>query len=123
MKTVLNLIVEKGNGALWGRVNVNDNLITAEAKTVEELESAIHDLVLDFEDIDAEFEKQYDVFALFQQFDFLNITKVAKYAEINPGLLRQYSSGVKHPSQSQAKKIEETLHRLADELKNAAVFA
>jgi predicted transcriptional regulator len=63
------------------------------------------------------------MYALFQEFDFLNISKVAKYAGIHAGLLRQYSSGVKHPSLNQAKKIEDTIHRLADEMKKATIYA
>ena len=60
---------------------------------------------------------------MFENFDFLNITKIAKYAEINYGLLRQYSSGVKHPLAAQAKKIESTLHILADEMQQASVYS
>ena len=51
------------------------------------------------------------------------ITKVAKRAGINPGLLRQYASLVKHPSATQAKKLENTIHQLADELKEAMLYA
>ena len=46
---------------------------------------------------------------------------MAKHAGMNPTLLRQYVSGVKNPSASQAKRIEETLHQLADEIKNAVL--
>ena len=57
-----------------------------------------------------------------KNFGFLNIAKIAKYAEINPVLLRQYFSGVKHLSAAQAKKIESTLHILADEMQKALVY-
>jgi hypothetical protein len=42
--------------------------------------------------------------SLFQQFDFLNIGKVAKRVGINVGLLLQYASQVKYPSAKQAQK-------------------
>ena len=61
--------------------------------------------------------------SLFQQFDFLNIGKVAKRAGINAGLLRQYASQVKHPSAKQAQKIEETIHNLAADMSKAQVYA
>lgn len=121
----IELIIEKGESGIWGRVNYNDNLITDEAGNLNELALNIKGLLKDFEGLDAEsivFDIRYDVYALFQQFDFLNISKVAKHADIHPGLLRQYASGVKHPSLNQAKKIEDTLHRLAAEMQKASVY-
>jgi hypothetical protein len=125
-KIKIELIVEKSEDSLWGRVNYKDNLIVEHADTLNDLEISLKILLHDFEDVnieDIEFDIQYDVYALFEQFDFLNISKVAKHADINPGLLRQYASGVKHPSLMQAKKIEETLHRLAAQMQKASVFA
>ncbi len=122
----IELIIEKGENGIWGRVSFNDNLITDEANTLDELELKLKGLLNDFEGVDPEsieFDPKYDVFSLFDQFDFLNISKVAEHAGIHPGLLRQHASGVKHPSLNQAKKIEETLHRLADEMKKASVYA
>ncbi|RYY29884.1 MAG: hypothetical protein EOP41_01820 [Sphingobacteriaceae bacterium] len=124
--TTLELTIEKGQEGLWGTLNYNDNLITGQAETLADLEAQLKATLKDFENIDPaniKFEHTYDVFALFQAFDFLNISKVAKYAEINAGLLRQYAAGVKHPSLKQAKKIEETLHQLASQLQKASVYA
>jgi len=121
----IELIIEKGDSGIWGRVNYNDNLIIEEAGNLNDLELNMKGLINDFEGIDPQtivFDIKYDVYALFQQFDFLNITKVAKHADIHPGLLRQYASGVKHPSLNQAKKIEDTLHRLAAEMQKASVY-
>jgi hypothetical protein len=122
----IELIIEKGESGIWGRVNYNDNLITEQADNLDALELNLKKLLRDFEGIDPEsvvFDFRYDVYSLFEQFDFLNISKVAKYAGIHPGLLRQYASGVKHPSLAQAKKIEETLHKLADQMQKASVYA
>jgi hypothetical protein len=63
-----------------------------------------------------EFDYHYDVSAFFENFDFLKQTKIAELSGINTGLLRQYASGVKHPSPTQAKKIEIAIHKLAKEL-------
>ncbi len=119
------LIIEKGESGIWGRVNYNDNLIIEQADTLDDLEMNLKILLKDFEEVDPKniaFDLKYDVYSLFEQFDFLNISKVAKHAGIHPGLLRQYASGVKHPSLSQAKKIEETLHRLAGQMQKASVY-
>lgn len=53
----------------------------------------------------------------------LKQTKIAELSGINPGLLRQYASGVKHPSPAQAKRIEVSIHQLADELNSVTLFA
>jgi len=127
MKTQkIELIIERGEHDLSGRVNYNNNLIVDDADTVEELEAQLKQLLYDFEGVDTNtvvFEHVYDVYALFQQFDFLNISKVAQYADINAGLLRQYASGVKHPSLTQAKKIEDTIHQLAERMQKVSIYA
>jgi hypothetical protein len=120
------LIIEKGDEGIWGRVNYNDNMIIEQADTFDDLKLRLKMVLHDFEGIDPEsitFEVRYDVYSLFEQFDFLNISKVAKYAGIHPGLLRQYASGVKQPSLTQAKKIEETLHSLAGQMQKVSVYA
>lgn len=69
------------------------------------------------------FNFYYDVQAFFETFNFLNQTKIAEIAGINPALLRQYASGVKHPSKEQALKIEMAIHKLARDLEAASVYA
>ena len=126
-KLKIDLIIERGDdGDLWGRVNHNDNLIVDCAVSVKKLEEKMKQLLYDFEEVHpeiVEFTHLYDVYALFNDFDFLKITNIARHAGINPGLLRQYASGVKHPSATQAKKIEETIHRLADGMRRVHVYA
>lgn len=125
-KIKIDLIVERGDIGLSGRVTYNENLIINNGKTVDEIELKMKELLYDFENLDpnqVDFEISYDVYALFKQFDFLNIGKVAVSAGINPGLLRQYASQVKYPSASQAKKIEDTLHTLAERLSRVLVCA
>ncbi len=127
MKTVkIELVIERKENELWGRVTYNDNLITDTAPSVDELEAKIKKLLEDFEEVDpntVEFNHSYDIYALFEHFDFLKISNVAKHAGMNPTLLRQYVSGAKNPSKEQTKRIEETLHRLADEIKKSVLIA
>jgi len=125
-KIKIELVVEKGEDGLWGRVIYNDNLLADFGTSVADVDNKIKGLLQEFEGVDpnnVSFDYAYDMYALFQEFDFLNISKVAKYVGIHAGLLRQYSSGVKHPSLNQAKKIEDTIHRLADEMKKATIYA
>jgi hypothetical protein len=126
MKTVkINLTIERGEDRkLWGNLTYNENLITDFAENIPELENKMKSLLKDFEGLESEqieFVHHYDVYALFQRFNYLKISSVAKRAGMNPALLRQYASGVKSPSLEQAKKIEMALHKLAEELSEASV--
>lgn len=120
----INLIIEKGeDGKLWGRVNFRNNLLTDFASNVEGLEKKMCKLVKDFHGVNAVFDHTYDVSAFFENFDFLNQTRIADLSGINQSLLRQYASGVKHPSVHQAKKIEAVIHKLAKELQSVSLYA
>ncbi len=51
-----------------------------------------------------------------ETFEVVKIGAVAKEAGMNPTLLRQYLSGIKHPSTEQALKVQNALHRVAQRL-------
>lgn len=73
--------------------------------------------LVNFEGItDIEFEYAYDLTIFFEEFDFLNQSKIAELAGINPGLIRQYSSGHKQPSMEQVAKIEKAIRGMAEKL-------
>ncbi|MEI9944901.1 MAG: helix-turn-helix transcriptional regulator [Chitinophagaceae bacterium] len=123
MKKIL-LIVEKDKGKLWGRINYKNNLITDYATNIPSLEKKMAKLLSDFHNIEkVSFEHSYDLTVFFEQFDFLKQSKIAELAGINPGLLRQYASGVKYPSPGQARKIEKAVHQLAKELQSVSLYA
>jgi predicted RNase H-like HicB family nuclease len=62
------------------------------------------------------FEFRMDVTDFFLLHRQINQSMVAKMAGINPGLIRQYASGIKHPGIKQAKKIEKAIHQLGRDL-------
>jgi hypothetical protein len=51
-----------------------------------------------------------------ETFEIVKIGAVAKEAGMNPTLLRQYLSGIKHPSSEQALRVQNALHRVAQRL-------
>lgn len=124
-KALVKLVVEGDDGALWGRINYEDNLLVDEAETVEELQAQMQQLLLDFHNLDPnsyEFEIEYDLTAFFEQFNYLKITKIAELAGLNGSLVRQYATGKKFPSAQQAEKIETTIRRLAKQLSNVHIY-
>ena len=119
------LIIERGEDAkLWGRINYDDNLVTDYANSIPALERKMKKLLKDFHAVsDVEFEHLYDVSVFFENFNFLKQTKIAELAGINSSLLRQYATGIKHPSPEQAKKIEIAVHKLAKDLESVSLYA
>ena len=70
---------------------------------------------------DLEFTFRYDMQSFFNYFSFLNVTKVAEMAGINPSLMRQYTSGVTNAGQKQYDKIRVAVEKISKEL-SAATF-
>jgi len=115
----LQLILEKEGSKIWGRVSVDENLVFDSATTLQALEKKLRKALKEFEGLnEIEFEYAYDLTVFFEQFNFLNQSKIAELAGINPGLIRQYSSGHKQPSKEQVSKIETAIRHLADKLKS-----
>jgi ribosome-binding protein aMBF1 (putative translation factor) len=115
----LQLILEKEDGKLWGRVSVDGNLVFDSASSLIALEMKLKKALKDFEGLeDVEFDYAYDLTTFFEEYSFLNQSKIAELAGINPSLIRQYSSGHKQPSKEQLEKIEKAIRVLAEKLKS-----
>lgn len=78
-------------------------ILTEEGKEVPELEITY----------------KYDMQSFFNYFSFLNVTKVAELAGINPSLMRQYTSGVTKAGQKQYDKIRIAVEKISKELSSA----
>lgn len=60
---------------------------------------------------------EYDIQSFFDNFSFLNVSKVAQYAGVSPSNFRHYVAGSKPMSQKQFDKVRQAFARMADELK------
>lgn len=120
----LQLVLEKENGSLWGRVTYHKELIVDSAASLQALEKKLKRALMNFHELDSvEFEYAYDLTVFFEAFNFLNQSKIAALSGINPGLLRQYAAGVKHPSRQQANKIQSAIRELAGKLRAVKISA
>jgi predicted RNase H-like HicB family nuclease len=131
----LQLVLEKSDGDFGASIDAPGIFLTTMADTVEDIEKNMRELIADFlthEGQDhadwqgvttntVEFEHVYDVRAFFEQFDVVKVSAVGKLSGINPGLMRQYASGVKHPSKKQLEKIEIAVHKLGQQLMGVAL--
>ena len=70
---------------------------------------------------DLEFEYKYDLASFFNEFDFINVSKLAKRIGINASLMRQYKSCDAYISETQAKKIESAIRGIGRELSSVSL--
>lgn len=78
-------------------------ILAAEGKELPELEFVVH----------------YDMPSFFNRFNFLNQTKIAERAGINPSLLRKYTSGAATAGPKQYEKLHAAIQTIAKELLEA----
>ena len=118
--TVISLIVENAKaGEVWGRVNYEDDLLVESAENVEQLQIKMKELLLDFHDLKpntVNFEISYDLSAFFENFAYLKISEIAKYAGLNASLLRHYVAGSKTASKAQVMKLQAAIRIVGSEL-------
>ena len=128
MKTTA--LIERGKDGTFGiftpdidHVIIGDGATVAEAKA--DFENSVAELFAYYREEgkdlpeelrDIEFEYKYDIASMFNYFDFINVSKFARWAGINPGLMRHYKSGDTYISEAQAHKIETALHAIGREL-------
>lgn len=61
---------------------------------------------------DLEFEYKYDIASFFNEFNWINISALAKVLGMNKSLLHQYKKGNTYISHQQMKRIEAGIHEL-----------
>ena len=128
MKTII--IIEKGADGTYSVYPDNLEItMIGEGKSVEEAKADFYNSykeVIDYHKDcgkelpesmrDMEFEFKYDISSLFNEFNFINVSKFAQWLGLSPSLMRHYKSGDTYISAQQAKKIEEGLHSMARQL-------
>ena len=71
----------------------------------------------------AQFEIHYDLQAFFEEYDWITASAIARHADLNESLVRQYATGKKFPSLEQAKKIQTIIRDLSKPLQKLALYA
>jgi predicted RNase H-like HicB family nuclease len=128
MKTIA--LIEKGKDGTFGIFTPKlKHTIVGEGKTVSEskadFENSVKEIIASYTESGKqipvelqgiEFEYKYDISSFFNYYNFINVSKFAQMAGINASLMRQYKSGKQYISENQIKKIEDTLHKIANEI-------
>ncbi|MCQ2128272.1 MAG: pilus assembly protein HicB [Bacteroidaceae bacterium] len=108
---------------------INGNtMLTACGQSVKE---AKEDLLCSLEEVKAyaeehgqplqelDLEYKYDLQSFFSYFSYLNITEIAKRAEINPSLLRQYARGLSRAGEKTYERLSQAMTAIVNDLQCA----
>lgn len=103
--------------------------LNAQGESVEEAKRSLLESVEDYKSMllekgekipenlkNVEFEYKYDIASFFDCFNFISASTFAKYAGINPSLMRKYKQRLAFASEMQKAKIEQAIHRAGREL-------
>lgn len=96
--------VENAKHSLWEAIEDYKQLFVSQGKEVPDELKHI------------EFEYRYDIASFFDSFKFISISSFAKYAGINPSLMRQYKQRIAFASEAQKAKIEQAIHKAGSEM-------
>ncbi|HTM66429.1 MAG TPA: helix-turn-helix transcriptional regulator [Flavipsychrobacter sp.] len=127
MAKKLQLIIEKAeNKQMGARIHYGEDLLTTTGASIEEVINSMKEQLEGFYQLDTSkisFDIVYDIEAFFEQFDWINISDLARRCGINRVQLQQYKSGDKKPSEKQLQKIVDALHEMGTELINVKSVA
>ena len=122
-------LIEMGKDGTFGVFTPDlENTIIGDGKTVEEakadFENSVKEVIAAYIENDKElpnelrdikFVFKYDLSSFFNSYPMLNISQLAKAANINISLMHQYKAG-QYISEKQIGKIERILHKIGSEL-------
>lgn len=129
----ITVIIEKGSDGYYSCYSVEDIphfSLAGFGDTAAEAKEDFYACYEDIKELEAEagrtapelqFTFKYDIASFFSYFSFLNISKVAERAGINPSLMRQYTSGAANAGEKQYQRLREAVQSLSAELA-AATF-
>ena len=118
------------DGTYWGTVTEVPGVVTSFGATLAELKVNLEQAYADSYALAVELEEEFvqeieakpdfvyllNLKNIFQLLPEVKVSNIAKKANINPSLLRQYKTGKTEASEEQAKKVLKAMHQLGEEL-------
>lgn len=126
----IEVFIEKAeDGTYWGTSQNFEGIVSTFGESLEELQTNFEQAFADHLEVaketgedyadsyeNVEFTFKMDLSSFFNLVPELKISSIAKKAELNESLVRQYSKGIAAASQEQAHKIQNAVHELGREL-------
>ena len=129
MKT-LNAVIERNEDSFFAYVKQMDGCVAGGA-AYNEVKENLEEMIDLFIEEDLELQTKYkggyklkfevNLESVFDLLPEVNISQLAKLGKLNPGLLRQYVSGSKKASETQAKRVMEAIDKLANKLSSISL--
>ena len=118
------------DGSYWGTVTEVPGVVTSFGATLAELKINLEQAYADYYALAVELEEEFvqeieakpdfvyllNLKNIFQLLPEVKVSNIARKANINPSLLRQYKTGKTEASEEQAKKVLKAMHQLGKEL-------
>lgn len=114
---------------MTGTNKLKEFALNGSGSTVQEAKERLHEALHDYRAMfkerhkpipaeldDSTFEYEYDLSSFFDDFKFINVSKFAEFAGINPSLMRQYKNKIAFASECQKEKIEKAIHEAGNRL-------
>ena len=117
-KTISIYVPEFDGFSLNGQGKTVDEAKDSLMSALEDYKAMLAEIGKDVPDTlhDIDFEYKYDIASFFECFKFISVSTFAKYAGINPSLMRQYKQRIAFASEAQKAKIEQAIHKAGKEL-------
>ncbi len=127
----INVYVEKhDDGTYWASTQNIPGVVSAFGNTLSELKDSLKVAYNDYYDLAKDLKEDYlneldesptfnyklDLQSIFILLPEIKISSIAKKAEINASLLRQYKTGKAKASEEQTQKVLKAIHQLGNEL-------
>lgn len=123
-------VVERTKDAFYAYIKEIDGCV-AGGKTYQQVKLNLEKMIKIAQKEDKHIEKilmkgyklkfEVDLESLFELIPELNISQLAKTGNLNPGLLRQYSSGSKKASETQTAKVMKAIKDLSIKLNSISI--
>lgn len=126
MKKIL-VLIERNEDGFWAH-STNVPAVNGYGETVEACKANVFEGIevakdlggkynFNYKEGDYEVVFNFDIQSLLENYKgVLSLAGLHRLTGINPTLIQHYSTGLKKPSEKQRKKIQEGLHKLANEL-------
>ncbi|MEO6189992.1 MAG: type II toxin-antitoxin system HicB family antitoxin [Saprospiraceae bacterium] len=128
---ILTAIIERNKDAYFAYIEQIDGCVAA-GKNYEEVKTNLQSIIKIAMEEDLKLQKslsqgyrlkfEVDFESVFDLIPEVNVSQLAITGKINPGLLRQYVSGTKRASETQAKKVMKAIKEVTIKL-NSIIIA
>jgi predicted RNase H-like HicB family nuclease len=129
MKT-LNSVIERNEDSFYAYVKQIDGCV-AGGSTYTEVKENLEEMIDLCLEEDASLKSKYkdgyklkfevNLESVFDLLPEVNVSQLAELGKLNPGLLRQYVSGSKRASESQAKRVMGAIEKLVNKLNSISL--